>query len=73
LQFNFAVSDEIKFLLLTNLNLISNKAQKMKFIFQNVHEINRFSVCNLKSFETMKVQLLKVADFPASITSLQEF
>ena len=51
----------------------------MKFIFQNIHENNRFSVkivptCyNLKPFETMKVQLLKVEDVPALLHLFQSF
>ena len=82
-QFNFAVSDDIKCLLQTNLNLISNKAvnKKWNLFFKIRPKIIDLAwkivpTCyNLKSFETVTNDstIIKRSRRSGFITSLQKF
>ena len=82
-QFNFAVSDDIKCLLQTNLNLISNKAvnKKWNLFFKIRTKIIDLAwkivpTCyNLKSFETMTNDstIIKRSRRSGFIISLQKF
>ena len=81
LQFNFTVSDDIKFLPLTNLTLFPNEAvsKNSNLFFKISTKIMNLASkivptsYNLNSFETLKVQLLNVADVSTSLHPLRKF